>query len=89
MKGRPRVLPDDAELQRVFAKYPGRSAAQLLEKFQWDVTPSTLLAHRRRLGHIAPKERGRMDELSDVEFWGRVRWNQLVRFGVDNPTPIV
>ena len=89
MKGRPRRLPDDQELQRVFAKYPGRSAAQLLEKFQWDVTASTLLAHRRRLGHITPKDRGRMDAMNDDVFWGRVRRNQLVRFGVDFPTPTV
>ena len=79
MMGRPRRLPDD-ELQRVFGKYPGRSAAQLLEKFEWDVTPSTLLAHRRRLGHLSPKDRGRMDSVSDDVFWGRVRRNQIVRF---------
>ena len=79
MKGRPRVLPGDPELQRVFGKYPGRSAAQLLEKFQWDVTASTLLAHRRRLGHITPKDRGRMDVMSDAEFWMTVGRNQAER----------
>jgi hypothetical protein len=71
----------DPELQRVFGKYPGRSAAQLLEKFGWDVTPSTLLSHRRRLGHITPKERGRMDEMSHDKFWGQVERNALARYG--------
>jgi hypothetical protein len=51
---RPRLVPDDRTLSRLFARYPEESAQWFIDRFGWSVSQGAVFAHRRRLLSVNP-----------------------------------
>jgi hypothetical protein len=85
---RPRQVPDDRTLTRIFKRHPGWVAQDFITHYGWPASRALVREHRRRI--MSGNPIAGAASISRVEFRRRVEWEARTRHaavtGVDYPS---